>query len=473
MWFNSLTFAVFIAVVYSLYRVLPHRGQNIMLLVASYVFYGAWDWRFLSLILLSTFVDYFIGLALVNSEGKRRRLYLLISVFTNLGLLATFKYFGFFSDSLRVLLSWIGFDAGWTTIHIVLPVGISFYTFQTMSYTIDIYREKIQPTSRFLDFALFVAFFPQLVAGPIERASNLLPQIANPRTLTFEQTTRGFYLILFGLFKKVAIADGVANSVNAVYGSTGTLSGIDIILACYLFTIQIYCDFSGYSDIARGLAKIMGIELMTNFRTPYFAINPSEVWRRWHISLSSWLRDYLYISLGGNRNGEFKTYRNLMITMALGGLWHGNSWNFALWGVFHGSWLSLHRMLTSNSGAGLSVNPSISLIKNIIKMFLCWHAWCYSLVLFRAVSLEQVVTFSSFWTFDFANLSVSMPRPTFGALAGLLVLLPVEIIEYLKKTPLYYRGWPAVCRGAYYAVLLFLTIMGLSNEPAQFIYFQF
>ncbi len=473
MWFNSLTFAVFMAIVYPLYRVLPHRGQNVMLLVASYVFYGMWDWRFLGLIIISTCVDFFVGNALANGRKATRRLYLWISITTNLGLLATFKYFGFFSESLQALLSVVGFDVGWTTIHIVLPVGISFYTFQTMSYTIDIYRRKIQPTERFLDFSLFVAFFPQLVAGPIERAANLLPQIESPRSLSLAQSSRGLYLILFGLFKKVAIADGIANSVNTIYGSTGSLTGIDIILACYLFTIQIYCDFAGYSDIARGISKLMGIELMTNFKTPYFATNPSEVWQRWHISLSSWLRDYLYIPLGGNRGGELKTYRNLLITMALGGLWHGNSWNFAFWGLFHGGWLSFHRLISSLSNHRKIVCGIRSRCTKLLKILACYHAWCYSMILFRAESLEQTITFSSIWAYDFSTWSTSVPMPTFAALSGLLLLVPLEIAEYVKGSPLFYRKWPATIRGAYYALLLYLILMGTSNEPVQFIYFQF
>ncbi|MDH5528867.1 MAG: MBOAT family protein, partial [Paracoccaceae bacterium] len=321
MLFSELTFWAFFAIVMAAYLVLPHKAQNRMLLVASYVFYAAWDWRFLSLILLSTFVDYLVGLALAGTEDERRRKRLLwLSLGINLGMLAVFKYLGFFIDSFQAMLAGIGYEADPLILSIVLPVGISFYTFQTLSYTIDVYRRELKPTRDFLDFALFVAFFPQLVAGPIERAKNLLPNIEMPRVMSWENISRGAVLCLLGLIKKIVIADGLAPSVDAIYSSPDP-SRLDILLATWFFAIQIYCDFSGYTDIARGVAKMLGFGLMRNFAQPYFAANPQEFWRRWHISLSTWLRDYLYISLGGNRGGRWSTYRNLMATMTLGGLW--------------------------------------------------------------------------------------------------------------------------------------------------------
>ena len=267
------------------------------------------------------------------SEVRRRKLCVVVSVVANLGILGVLKYFDFFVESAEDLARVLGADPHWLRLDVILPVGISFYTFQTMSYTLDLYRRQLEPSERFLDFALYVSFFPQLVAGPIERARNLLPKISAPRSLSFDDTTRGLFLIILGFMKKVAIADGVAPAVDSVFNSGGSVSSLDVTLGTLLFAVQIYGDFSGYSDIARGTARLFGIDLMTNFRLPYFSANPQEFWSRWHISLSSWLRDYLYIPLGGNRLGASRTYRNLMTTMLLGGLWHGAAWNYVLWGA--------------------------------------------------------------------------------------------------------------------------------------------
>ena len=295
-----------------------------MLLVASYAFYGAWDWRFLGLIVLSTVVDYVVGMSLAATGDPRRRQFLVTaSIVANLGILGLFKYAGFFAKSLVGLGASLGVEIPAFALDVVLPVGISFYTFQTLSYTIDIYRGTLKPTRRFLDFALFVAFFPQLVAGPIERASRLLPQVLQPRHVTWEKFGSGSWLILWGLFKKVVIADNLAFLVNAVYATDASPTGWQVVAGTVAFAWQIYCDFSGYSDIARGLARLMGFELMVNFNLPYAARSPADFWRRWHISLSTWLRDYLYIPLGGNQGGALRTYRNLGLTMLLGGLWHG------------------------------------------------------------------------------------------------------------------------------------------------------
>ncbi|MEC9102218.1 MAG: MBOAT family O-acyltransferase, partial [Pseudomonadota bacterium] len=292
MLFSQLQFWVFFAGVFALYAVLPHRAQNRMLLVASYIFYGAWDWRFLGLIAFSTLVDYLVGARMgAENDPRRRKLLLSVSLLTNLGLLGVFKYLGFFVDSFVALSNAVGLPADPVVLGIVLPVGISFYTFQTLSYTIDIYRRDLKPCRDFLDFALFVAFFPQLVAGPIERARNLLPEIAQPRQLHWDAIGRGAVLCLVGLIKKIVIADAISPGVDAVYGNPNA-TGAEIIVATWLFAIQIYCDFSGYTDIARGVAKMLGFGLMRNFAQPYFATNPQEFWHRWHISLSTWLRDY-------------------------------------------------------------------------------------------------------------------------------------------------------------------------------------
>ena len=335
MLFNSFIFWAFFAVVLLVYRRLKHRGQNRLLLVASYVFYGYWDWRFLSLILLSTVVDYYVAIGIESSSDARRRKRLLCgSMLTNLGLLGVFKYFGFFAEEAVRVLNAVGMPASLPSLQVVLPVGISFYTFQTMSYTIDVYRGQTRAARNVLDFALFVCFFPQLVAGPVERSHRLMPQILNPRKETPGQFSEGLYHILFGLFKKVVIADNMARLVNTVFAvPVSQLTGAECLVGVYAFAFQIYGDFSGYSSMAQGLARWMGFNLMSNFRMPYLAVSPSDFWRRWHISLSQWLRDYLYVGLGGNRLGKLMTYRNLLLTMVLGGLWHGAGWTFLVWGT--------------------------------------------------------------------------------------------------------------------------------------------
>jgi len=466
--FASLDFALFMIAVYLPYLVLSHRWQNYLLLMASYVFYAAWDWRFLSLIWIATVINFEIGLALQKTDNiKKRRFYLLIALIVTLGILAIFKYFGFFVSSMATLLEQFGFLPNIPLLSIVLPVGISFYTFQTLSYTIDIYRKKIEPTHHFADFALFVAFFPQLVAGPIERARNLLPQVLNPRTITYDQFTRGVFLVLFGLFQKVVIADGVAGSVNTVY-ALAQPSTLDIILGTYLFALQIYCDFAGYSNIARGIAKMLGFELMTNFNLPYFSVNPREFWQRWHISLSTWLRDYLYIPLGGNRHGEWQTYRNLMLTMLLGGLWHGAAWNFVLWGFYQGAILSIHRFVTLKHDDTSKTN----LFWFLIKLILFFQVICYGWLLFRATSFAHIEQLTTTLLWGFSS-GIHFSLPSFATLLGVPLLVLLEIIQYRTQTAHFYRHWPLPLRGLLYASLIFVLAAGTSNAPTDFIYFAF
>ncbi len=471
--FASIQFGLFMLVVYPLYLLLPFRWQNWMLLIASYIFYGAWDWRFLLLLWFTTLLDYSVGVLLGRLETPRaRRICILASVGANLGVLGFFKYFNFFADSLNTLCSSMGLHLGWTTLSIILPVGVSFYTFGSMSYTISVYQRKMEPSKNLPNLALYVVFFPLLMAGPIERAFNLLPRIEQPRSVTWDGITRGAFLILFGLFKKVAISDGVAASVNAFYGSTGTISGIDVAIATYLFAVQIYCDFSGYSDIARGLSKIMGFDLLTNFNLPYFSVNPSEFWRRWHISLSTWLRDYLYITLGGNRNGTRKTYRNLMTTMVLGGLWHGAAWNFVLWGAYQGAMLCIHRIIVGERKPAAPPRSPGALLVHGIKIALFFQVICYGWLLFRARSFEQIALYTaSLFQGGWSDLSV--PRPPLSAMIGLALLILYELAQYFTNDAHFYRRLPHPVRGTLYASLLFVLFMGLSNAPAQFIYFQF
>ncbi|HEY9641328.1 MAG TPA: MBOAT family O-acyltransferase, partial [Coleofasciculaceae cyanobacterium] len=410
---------------------------------------------------------------------RRRNICLTISIIVDLSILALFKYFNFFVDSAEALLHSIGLQVDFVVLNLLLPVGISFYTFQTMSYTIDVYRKELEPANRFSDFALSVCFFPHLVAGPIVRAADLMPQFTKPRKITFNESMRGLYLILFGLFKKVAVADGIAGSVNAVYNTTGTVSWLDVVAATLLFTFQIYCDFSGYTDIARGVAKLFGVDLVINFNLPYFSKTPSEFWRRWHISLSTWLRDYLYIPLGGSRKGNSRTYQNLMATMLLGGLWHGAAWNYVLWGFYQGSLLCIYRALGIRDSSPSSQSKTQSslnfqdLFKSIAAILFFFGLTCYGWLLFRANSLDQIVTFTKILFTDFGNFSLSMPKPTFSGLLGLSVLIIYELAEYQAENVRFYSRYPAVLRGAFYGILTLLILMGTSNVSAQFIYFQF
>ena len=482
--FASIEYILFLAVVWGLYAVLPRRGQNIILLAASYIFYAAWDWRFLGLIIGSTVIDFIVGQTVARATSERRRkAALAVSVCANLGLLGFFKYFNFFIESAGTLLESVGLGANESTLNIVLPVGISFYTFQTMSYTIDIYRRKLEPTRDVLDFALFVAFFPQLVAGPIERARHLLPILQAKRVMSMPMVRRGLFLILLGLMKKVAIADGLSPSVNAIFGTSSDVSAIDVTLATWAFAFQILCDFSAYTDIARGTSKLFGIDLMINFNAPFFSRSPSDFWRRWHISLSSWLRDYLYIPLGGNRGGPIFTYRNLMLTMVLGGLWHGAAWNFVLWGFYQGlllcgfrlfaDWRASRRRRSGGTSEPRSASGPWKWISIGLGTAIFFQLVCYGWLLFRAESLAQVADFSLIFVDPSAWSGISIPRPPLASLLGLAFLIPWEGITYATGRDHFYRRWHPFVQGILIGVIILLLAMGLNNEAGTFIYFQF
>ncbi|THB78233.1 MAG: MBOAT family protein [Desulfobacteraceae bacterium] len=473
MLFNSFEFGVFFIAVYCIYLYSGHRWQNRSLLIASYIFYGSWNWKFLGLIWISTGVDYLCGLKIHESDNvKKRRHFLVISMCTNLGILGFFKYFNFFAASFHDLMQTLGWHADPLTLNIVLPVGISFYTFQTMSYTIDIYRKKIEPTRRFFDFALFVAFFPQLVAGPIERAKRLLPQVLNPRVITREQVSQGCWLFFWGLFKKVYIADNLAQIVDPVFGSTGTASGAEILVAVYAFSFQIYGDFSGYSDMARGISKLLGFELMLNFRAPYFAGNIREFWQRWHISLSTWLKDYLYISLGGNRSGALNTYRNLMVTMLLGGLWHGAAWTFILWGGFHGMVLILHRM-TMPLLRKISLRSKLSdYLWKCVCICTTFHLVCLGWLMFRAQSFGQIRSFLFQMLVDLKPDPAIYPQ-LIKLFFCLSLLTVVQVFKERTNDPYTILNWPPLIRGGIYLIVLLSIIIGGVQGGQEFIYFQF
>ncbi len=389
MTFNSIEFAVFLVVVLVAYwRLGARRSQNVLLVVASYVFYGWWDYRFLGLIVVSTVADYWVAGRMGRTmEPVRRRALLLSSLGINLGILGLFKYFGFFVGSAAAVLEAMGVNANVPTLELVLPVGISFYTFQTISYTFDVYRRRIEPEPSLVTFAAYVAFFPQLVAGPIERAANLLPQMRRSRVVPdSSQVASAAGLILTGLFKKVVLADGLASLIDARFSDPSAHGALSLLIGAYAFAIQIYGDFSGYSSIARGVARLFGIELRRNFEQPYLSTNITQFWRTWHMSLSGWLKDYLYIPLGGNRGGKLRTYRNLMITMLLGGLWHGAAWSFVVWGLLHGVFLSAHRLRGAYEAPGRPVPPTRADVRRIIATF---HLVTLAWVFFRASSLSN------------------------------------------------------------------------------------
>ncbi len=470
--FNSLDFAVFLAVLLPLVLLLPHRAQNRLLLVASYVFYAAWDWRFLGLIALSTIVDYAVGRALGSTDDARRRRQLVtLSLVVNLGILGCFKYLDFFADGLVELLGIFGVQLRSFDLDIVLPVGISFYTFQTLSYTIDIYRKRLEPTRNFPDFALFVAFFPQLVAGPIERASRLLPQITTPRRFSLPVFGSGCWLVLWGLFKKAVIADNLAALVDGVYTPGANVTALEVLLATYAFAIQIYCDFSGYTDIARGVARMLGFELMLNFNLPYRSLKPAEFWRRWHISLSTWLRDYLYISLGGNRQGGRRTQRNLLLTMLLGGLWHGAAWTYLAWGAFHGLWLVIHRSLRARLEALAPEAKGAARLWRWLCMLATFHLVCFGWMIFRAESLGQVVAL--LWT---VGSSPGVGRTGDWLIPFAALVTPLLMLQWAQARnddpEVIFRAPVWVRTGVYVLLVYAITILG-EDFGVPFIYFQF
>lgn len=468
--FNSLIFIAFFTVVYGLYQVLPHRWQNVMLLGASYFFYGWWDWQFLGLILVSTVVDFAVGIALDGAESaSRRKWLLLVSVATNLGILAVFKYANFFVESLEDAVALAGLSWNLNLARIVLPVGISFYTFQTMSYTIDIYRGELRATRNFLDFALFVSFFPQLVAGPIERARVLIPQLTHPRRVRQEQFEEGCWLILTGYYLKCVLADNLAPFTEQIFGTPSGAHGLEIVAGIYAAAFQIYGDFAGYSRIARGISKLMGIDLMQNFHRPYLAVDPSDFWRRWHISLSTWLRDYLYIPLGGNRGSTLRTYRNLMLTMLLGGLWHGAAWNFVAWGLFHGLLLCVWRV------AGRAGNRNPTSVSNqrpvqLLRVIAFFQITCIGWLLFFVKDLSDVRLLFHQCVSQWAWNGVT-PLVTIVVFAG-----PVLLIEYLGERSRQLHPilqWRPAARLATYALITMAICLSGAVSNHEFIYFQF
>lgn len=478
--FNSLIFFAFLAAVLPLYFLSSHRWQNRLLLVASYIFYGWWDYRFLSLLFLSTIVDFVCArkIAAHTSDALRRR-YLLVSLSANLGCLGFFKYFNFFVDSAARVLTSVGFNADLPTLHVILPVGISFYTFQTLSYTIDVYRRHCLPADDLVDFALYVSFFPQLVAGPIERSAHLLPQIQSKRRYAASDAVDGIGLMAVGFVKKLVIADRLAPIVNAAFqGDHLPYQNAGDWVFLYAFAFQIYGDFSGYSDIARGLSKVLGFDLMVNFLQPYLVSSPSAFWRNWHISLSTWLRDYLYIPIGGNRHGRARTNCNLMITMLLGGLWHGAGWAFVIWGVYHGILLIVYGALVvavPRSGETDTTRWSGRSVGHVLGVVVFFHLTCIGWLIFRAGAIGDP---ADQYRMVFHSLSSLFTLPTYAGpvqFAKILILLGgLGLLFQWKQAALErFHAWPLPVQvfGLTTALSL-ITALGVF-DGSEFIYFQF
>ena len=482
MLFNSIDFAIFLPIVFILYWFVFNKNlkyQNVLIVIVSYIFYGWWDWRFLSLILFSTIVDYTIGLSLKKQSNKRKRKLLLYSsLLVNLGFLGFFKYYNFFLDNFITAFSFFGTTINASSLNIILPVGISFYTFQTLSYTIDIYRKKLEPTKDFIIFSAFVSFFPQLVAGPIERATHLLPQFYKKRVFEYHKAVDGLRQILWGLFKKIVIADNAAEIANQIFNNSSDYSGSTLLIGALCFTFQIYGDFSGYSDIAIGTSRLFGFDLMKNFAFPYFSRDIAEFWRRWHISLSTWFRDYLYIPLGGSRGGTWMKIRNTFIIFIVSGFWHGANWTFIVWGALNAIYFlplllrNKNRVNTNNVAEG-KLLPSIKETLSILLTFaLTVIAWIF----FRAKNIshawEYLTTIFSKSTFSIPNFPGMR-----NALTVIILITLFTIIEWLGREKEFAienieNKLNKTSRRTVYYVLI-IAIIYFSGKEQQFIYFQF
>lgn len=477
MLFNSIDFAVFLPLVFVAYWYVlrEYHHRNVLLLLASYVFYGWWDWRFLSLILFSTVVDFAIGRRLGKEEDSgRRRVLLWVSIVVNLGFLGFFKYFNFFLENFTTAFSFFGQPISVRALSIALPVGISFYTFQTLSYSIDVYRRKLPAAKNFVAFAAFVSFFPQLVAGPIERATNLLPQFQRPRTFDYSLAVLGLRQILWGLFKKIVIADNCAVLASQIFDGSDGYSGSTLLLGAVLFGFQIYGDFSGYSDIAIGTARLFGFRLMQNFAFPYFSRNIAEFWRRWHISLSTWFRDYLYIPLGGSRGGRWRSVRNVFIIFLVSGFWHGANWTFLAWGGLHALFF-LPLLLTDNNRSHLDTVATgrwFPTLRETIGMLTTFGLVTLAWVFFRAENMGHALSYLQ-GIFSPSIFSLPEERP----LILLLLLIFFLGVEWfgregsfaIERFPV---RWGGLQRWAFYYLLLLIMVLR-GGVPQEFIYFQF
>ena len=489
MLFNSIDFAIFFPLAFITYWLVAgnKKIRNVHILFSSYFFYGWWDWRFLFLIATSSIVDFYIGQRIYHTENKKKKKkLLLISLFVNLGFLIYFKYTNFFIETLVDSFKLFGKDLEISTLQIILPVGISFYTFQTLSYTIDIYRGQLKPTKDWLAFFAFVSFFPQLVAGPIERASHLLPQFFKTYNFNYKQVKSGLLLILYGLIKKMIIADRAAILVNEVYNNPSSYKGYEVVIATFLFAFQIYCDFSAYTDIARGAGRTLGFDLMKNFDSPYFSKSITEFWRRWHISLSTWFRDYVYIPLGGSRKGRYKTYLNLFIVFVISGLWHGAAMTFIVWGAIHGLIIVFEKATSKTRLKNLNrVGLSLSnLTGKLVFMTTTFVIVCFAWIFFRANSFSEATlliknTFVNNYIVFFNDkiYELGLKENEFKILfISILILIGFEILQKRRNFTRILSFQPLIFRWSFYVVsVIILIIFGIygDNDTSEFIYFQF
>ncbi len=482
MLFNSINFAIFLPIVFILYWFVSKgnlRFQNILLLVSSYFFYACWDWRFLFLLIFSTLLDYFTGIKIHNAIKKSKKLFWLwLSISINLGFLGVFKYYNFFAESFADAISSFGLKANFGTLQVILPVGISFYTFHGLSYVLDLYNNRIKPERNFIDYSVFVSFFPLLVAGPIERATHLLPQIIKKREFNYSKAVNGLRQILWGLFKKIVIADNCAEFANTIFNNSADYNGSTLVLGAMFFAFQIYCDFSGYSDIALGTARLFGIELLRNFAFPYFSRNIAEFWRRWHISLTTWFRDYLYIPLGGSKGGIWIKIRNTFIIFIVSGFWHGANWTFIAWGVLNAIYF-LPLLLTKRNRKyinSISENRFLPTFKEFSSIIFTFGLTVFAWIFFRANSIEHALSYIS----EIFSLSL-FSLPYFEginkvSITVLLIILfifiewkgrnlqyAIENLEFIKNRTV------RLC--AYYTLVLIVIFFG--GEGQEFIYFQF
>jgi alginate O-acetyltransferase complex protein AlgI len=471
MLFNSWPFVVLLLLVLIGYFSLGRwwRWQNILLLAASYFAYAFWDWRFLALLAGLTAANYTAGWAIQhdNQNRHRQRLWLCLVIAIDLGVLGFFKYFNFFDQNLIRLLSIVGLHLDPSNLKVILPLGISFFTFMAITYPFDIYRGKLSHTNDFLSYALFVSFFPTLVSGPVERAVHMLPQFQSPREVTSQKVNQGLWLLAWGFFQKMVIADNVALVVNQVFNNYTQYQGLDIVIAILAYTIQILADFGGYTDIARGVARLLGFELFLNFNVPYFAINPSDFWSRWHISLSQWFRDYLYITLGGNRKGKWRTSLNLFITMILVGLWHGSAWTFVLWGAWHGFLQVFYRLFPKGQSTQRTIHGSISVISIVLRTLLMFTAIVAGWAIFRASSLQQVA-------YLFTHLSLAHSSQTLSFLWRLgyftLPLVLVQFFQLRTARPEFVAALNPYVRGLVYGLIIVGLLVFSQHEITRFIY---
>ena len=477
MFFNSLSFAVFLPLVFLFYWSIgknSKRTQNTILIIASYYFYSCWDWRFLFLLIFSTFLDFFTALQIEKGKSiKSRKFWFWLSIIVNLGFLGVFKYYDFFATSMANMIGSLGFNANPLLLKLILPVGISFYTFHGLSYVIDIYYKRISAERNFIDYSLFVSYFPLLVAGPIERATHLLPQVKKVRKFDFEQAKSGVYQILWGLFKKVVIADTCATYANAIFDNFQNMNSFSLLLGAFYFAFQIYGDFSGYSDIALGVSKLFGIELLRNFNFPYFSRDIAEFWRRWHISLSSWFRDYVYIPLGGSKGSKTKQIRNVFIIFLLSGFWHGANWTFLAWGAINAIFFLPLLLLKKNRSNldSVSIELSLNSLKVISQIVFTFIITCFAWIFFRSPSIGSAVNYIEriFTQGEFAEQYLKNERYNYEILILIVSFIAIEWINRNKIEPLSGKNsWIKVA-----LCLIGIVVLGVFSDYKSFIYFQF